>query len=389
MPIMLRNKTRRLGVAALAVAAGAAIAVGGAGVANAASGTSNQGARDVIITPNDPSPHFIPDGTEGTLRWNMGDGRPDSVVDWSVQEGDQATYVLTVPDGLTFASVTDDCISQMTGFTFTCTHTADRQEVTLTITADYTGDASALAFDGAVGPEFAVLSHNGEPITGNPTVAFTPFPGLTTQTPLTDGVVVQRFASGTSNQGIRNVFATPTEGAVNFDTPGTPGEVTWNLSDYAPDSVAGWNVVVGDKSEYVITLPEGVEFDSNPPCLVYAFADTVCTLSADNRTYTVEATVHTEIADSNLAFSDANGPVLPITTTGPIAAWNTYANYTPWYTPGSAPLQQITTGEDIANVLPVFEPPVDTPLLAGGIIAVLGLAGAGAVYGIRRHKQSA
>ncbi len=384
------DRMRRVGVAALAIVAAGAAAFGGATAANAAAGTSNQGASDVVIAPSGAL-NFLSDETTGMFTWKMGDGRADSVANWSVTAGDQATYVLNSPEGLTFPNMGQYCDEDhLPGFTTTCDISENRRAITVTYTADASGPVN-LGFADRDGLAFPVRAIDGSWVEGVPTVTYTPFPGLQTSTPNTTGIVQQSLpgASGTSNQGIRSVHATPTSPAVNFDTPGTPGHVTWNISDYKDDSVANWSVAVGDVSEYTITLPEGVTFDDNPPCLTYSFASSTCSLSADKRTYTVSSTVHTALENSTLAFSDFVTPPLPITSTGPVAAWNTFANYTPWYTPGSDPLQQIETGEDSANVLFVGTPSNETPLLAGGIIAGLGLAGAGAVYGIRRHKKVA
>ncbi len=205
------------------------------------------------------------------------------------------------------------------------------------------------------------------------------------------GASAANAASGTSNQGVSNAVITPDAPAVNFDTPGTWGRLTFNMSDGKPDSVANWTAEVGDESAYQFTLPEGMRFlGSNPVCPtdLYPYATTTCTLSENQREWIVKSVITAPVTDFDGAFADFVAPEWLVVSTGPIVGAG-YAIYTPWYTPGANPPEQISSDSRNVPITVAEVPPNDTPLLAGGVLAALGLGGAGAVYGWRRHKKAA
>lgn len=387
---MRRNndRMRRVGVAAVAIVAAGVAALSGATAASAASGTSNQGVTDVVITPNGAI-NFLQDEASGTFTWKMDDGRPNSVSNWSVTAGDQATYVLSAPEGLTFPSVAAECDqAHLPGFTTSCDINENRRVITITYTANATGTVN-LGFADREGLDFPVRAIDGLWVTGLPTVAYTPFPGLQSDTPSTTGYVQQDVAD--SNQGVSNARLTPLEPAVNFATAGTQGRLTFGMGNGNPDTGAPWSLMVGDESAYQVNLIDSLRFlGTNPVCPtdLYPFATTTCELSADQRQWIVRSVVHTAVVDSTEGYLDAGGPNWLIVSTADNADAATNAGsmiFTPWYTPGG---NNARPGEGTTIEFNTA-PSNDTPLLAGGIIAALTLAAGGAIYGIRRRKAAA
>jgi len=382
------DRARRLGVTALALVAAGAAVLGGSSAASAASGTSNQGASSIVIAPTGGAMNFLADEATGTFTWNMSNGQPDSASNWTVAAGDQATYVLNAPSGLTFPNVAQNCdANQLSGFTVACSINTARNAITLTYTATASGPVG-LAFSSQAGLDFPVRAIDGLWVSGAPTVVYTPFPGLGATTTAT-GVVQQSLPD--SNQGVSNATLTPRGDAVNFSSNGTQGVIAFTMGNGTPDTGAAWSLNVGDRSAYQIDLVEGLRFlGTNPVCPtdLYSFATTTCEISADQRRWIVRSVVTTAVVDSTAGWAGVDGPNwLAVTEVAGVDTDNADAGriiWTPWYEPGSNDGAVGQSTRILFNTTPASE----TPLLAGGVIAGVMLAGGGAVYGIRRRRAA-
>jgi len=201
------------------------------------------------------------------------------------------------------------------------------------------------------------------------------------------GAGAANAVSGSSNQGVSNVLLTPLDGAVNFDTPGTTGQLTFQMGDGSANTGSLWGLAVGDQSAYQFRVGAGLRFlGSSPVCPtdLYVFATTTCELSADQTLWIVESIVHTPVTNSPIGWAGKVGPDWLVVSTGsaPVTTGG-LATFTDWYTPGT------TSHAQDAEIVLYVAPANETPLLAGGLIAALGLGGAGAVYGWRRQKKAA
>jgi len=193
------------------------------------------------------------------------------------------------------------------------------------------------------------------------------------------GVGAATAADGHLNQGVTEARITPTAPAVNFDTPGTTGNLVYNAWDgSAPGSA---NIKAGDVERYTYGLPEGLEFPANV-CDRYAGGGTnavtvTCTLNPDRRGLIVSQVAKVDFkADADFVRAYRS---LPVVSTGEPITGTPGISFTPW--------TGLTTEAAHANVAVVQTPSDGTPLLAGGVLAA-GALGAGALV-LRRRRAAA
>lgn len=189
------TKISKAGKTARVILAGGALlalSLGGAGVATAADGHLNQGISDLQVTPNAPAVNFETPGTPGTLSYGPGDGTAQGSAD--VKAGDTMRYSYGLPEGLEFPADFCDTLGEPTApVTITCELGPLKRGLVVTQTAtanfslspDFNSEQRALR----------VVSTGAE-ITGQVTMNFQPWTGLTTQTPSAAGPVVQTPSDG-------------------------------------------------------------------------------------------------------------------------------------------------------------------------------------------------
>jgi len=193
---MLNNLPRRVGAAAIALAAFGAFALIGASAASAASGTSNEGVTNLVITPDAPSANFSTPGTMGTVSWSRGDGTALQG-GHSVSLGEVQYRTWTVPVGLQIVRSSGDCPNPSpSDYTTTCELSADGRTYTLTRTAIRNSTWAGTDWN-TVTNDFIRVVSTGEAITGVPTSTYTPWPGLTSASTYTEGTIVGQDAAET------------------------------------------------------------------------------------------------------------------------------------------------------------------------------------------------
>lgn len=180
-------------------------------------------------------------------------------------------------------------------------------------------------------------------------------------------------ATGSSNWGMTNLKATPTAPAVNFATAGTAGTLTFNTGDGGPQGSA--NIVSGDSIGWTVQLPAGLRFSD--PCPANGGGNTY-TCSADGRSIQYRYVASSAWVDNSNR--NAQSRSFNIVSTGPVSGVPT-GTAQPW--------TGLTTRTPSATGTVEEEPPVDTPVLAGGALGVLALVGAGTVLAVRRRRVAA
>lgn len=173
------TRKRRGIVSILAItAAAAALTLGGALGANAATGHANFGVRNLVLVPASPATDFSAVGTTGTVKWNGGDGTAQSNA--AIVVGDTTSRQTVLPQGLEFAA--NACAGFTAGtslYSETCTLSADHRTLSYTATAIANGTV-VIDANGIVG-SYPVVSTG--PISGDIVATFTPWTGTTTQAP--------------------------------------------------------------------------------------------------------------------------------------------------------------------------------------------------------------
>ncbi|WP_157780463.1 Ig-like domain-containing protein [Leifsonia xyli] len=285
----ISGKKALLSVGAIALAS-TALTLGVATGANAATGYSNQGISYLQVIPTAPATSFAAPGTTGTLSFSMGSGHVGNT-DYTYGAGESNKYVLTVPQGMSFAA--NACAGQ--GGATACTISPDGKTLTLVWTAP-TGGHSFTNYYNNPNPSFPVVSTGG-PITGQATGTYTPFWTLTTAQAF-DSVAVPytaaavKITSPTAGGGYANDGKTP------FTGTGQPGS-TITIKDAS--GVSAGTTTVDASGNWSVTLPSGA--------LVPGVGSTVTVQQDDGGSITT-ASVVINIADPNPVAQ----PIAPVVT---------------------------------------------------------------------------
>lgn len=244
----MHNSKKKVGRKVLAGAAiGAAsiaMVLSAATAASAATGTRNEGIRNLTVTPVSPATDFSVPGTAGTVSWDVWDGNttPNTL---TLAPGQTMTRVITLPAGLAFdASACGDGADSSESFH--CTISADGRTRTMVGTALTSASLPAM-----VAPNVGTVSvHSTGLVSGQITGTFSPYPGSTTQAPTASGTVpgfVPFAASG----------ATGPDGSGNYTLTGTaqPG-ASITVKDATGATVG--TATADANGNWSATIPSGV-----------------------------------------------------------------------------------------------------------------------------------
>jgi hypothetical protein len=250
--------TRRRLVSGGAVALIAtALSCGIATSAQAATGHSNLGVRNVQVTPTSPATSFTTPGTTGTLTYNLGDGTAVGPI--TIDIGDTATWAFHLPSGLEFGPNACAPFADPSPFPaaadtdWDCTISADKRGIDLlrkqvqhpaTYTTDYNNRAGWSALP--------VVSTGL--VSGGVTATFTPWTGQTTAAGTATGTVPGAVAPLT----ITGTSTADTAGNIPLNGSSEPG-ATITVKD-STGAVVG-TTTAGADGKWTVKIPKG----SKPP----------------------------------------------------------------------------------------------------------------------------
>lgn len=242
-------------VGALTAAFAAIVVAGVATSATAATGSSNGGVRDLVLTPDSPATGFAAPGTPGTLTFNDGDGQPAS--SFVLVNGDQRSTTVTLSDGLAFAAnACDGFVYVNENWTGACTVTNDGRTWTATTTVHV--DSEPYDHDSNLDATTLPVVSTGI-LAGPTTAAYTPWTGLTTEAPTATlaasaipgaDTLAATGSSGPDANGDFTLTGTAQAGAAITVVDATGATVATG----AADANGGWSV----------TIPGG----TTPPLLI-------------------------------------------------------------------------------------------------------------------------
>ena len=203
-----RNQRRHLaGASAVVAIATAALACGAAAPANAGTGISGGGVRNLSIVPDVVGANWGVPGTTGTLQFKQTDGTYGSP--YTMGNGDWFTWITTLPAGMKFgSSACDGLKSSGEEGTWSCDIATDQATMQLRYDryAPWEDTLSLFAF--VVSPNVPVVSTG--PVWGNATSSFTQSDG---------------FAPSSSPSATKFVAGTPPVDGLSAGTPDGSGDI--------------------------------------------------------------------------------------------------------------------------------------------------------------------
>lgn len=245
----MRKKMKNPGRKALAAGAvglaAAAMVFGATTAANAATGHSNQGVRNIALTPTSPATSFATPGTAGVLTYNAGDGTP--VGTFSLANGDFRRTILTLPSGMRFADTACDGRSGANAQQYTeCVISADKRTVTIG-TASTAAQGPFTVDCNLINESFPVISTGI--ISGGVQAQFFPWTGLSTATPTAS--LPQSSIPGAGSNFAATGATGPVDGNYTLTGTAQPG-ATITVKDADGDTVGtgtadangNWSVLI-------------------------------------------------------------------------------------------------------------------------------------------------
>lgn len=230
----MRKKMKNPGRKALAAGAvglaAAAMVFGATTAASAATGHSNEGIRNMVLTPTSPATSFAAPGTTGTLQWNRGDGTATGT--FSLVVADVRKTTITLPAGMKFAdNACDGRAVDAAGFNNECLLENGNRKITLGSYVDvasgpYTIDSNSF-FDSLPVVSTGIIS-------GGVSATFQPWSGLTTAA--ASASVPQSEIPGAGSAFAATGATGPVSGNYTLSGTGQPG-ATITVKDADGDTV--------------------------------------------------------------------------------------------------------------------------------------------------------
>lgn len=218
---------KHLAAMIVAIVCATGIVVGTGSAASAASGRSNQGVSSLSVAPANGS-GFSETNRNGWARWSMWDGVTTGYSSYYVPQYQANLTVLTLPERLEFVpTVCEDnrWAEHYTAASYyirgrmlhLCKLSADRRTLTLREESffenvrhpyEFTYDFQRSMWSDNWAVVYTGANISSQPISGAATLAYTPFPGLTTQSPF-----ISALPAGVPNPLPSVAITTPTDGA--------------------------------------------------------------------------------------------------------------------------------------------------------------------------------